>query len=163
MVLRILHGIGLLCTFYLAETSATLSPRAIRHCQSYGLLYVDSDVAYSLAKEEQPDSSFPHSNSSFAMGTIMYVPSNSRTAIVFRVSQLALVSVPSRYVVIEDFGPNIFHRADWPGFVVTVLPQILGCMAVGIFNGALLVRIYLVESLSYAYGPQSWRWLIIGE
>jgi hypothetical protein len=124
---------------------------------------LDSDAECSLAKERQPDPNFFYFNSSSAMGTVMYVRSKSRTTPVFMVSQLALVSVPSRYVVMEDFGPNIFHRADWPGFVVTGLPQILGCMAVGIFNGALLVRIYLVESLSYAYGPQSWRWLIIGE
>jgi hypothetical protein len=113
-------------------------------------LSLESNAKYSLAKEEQPNSSLLHSNPSSAMGTIMYVRSNSRTTAVFSVSQLALFSCPFRYVIIEDFGPSVSVRDDWPGFLVSALPQILGCLTVGIFSGALLVFIYLVGSFSYA-------------
>ena len=111
---------------------------------------LESDAECCLAKEEQPDSPLFHSNPSSAMDTIMYVPSNSRTTAVFKVSQLDLVSCPHRYMLIEDFGPGIGVRYDWPGFVVGALPQILGCVIVGIFNGVVLLFIYLVGSLSYA-------------
>jgi hypothetical protein len=77
MELRILYVIGLLCTFYLAETSPTLCPPAIRHCQS--CMSPGSDTECSLEKEEQPDSFFLYSSPSSAMGTIMYVRSKSRT------------------------------------------------------------------------------------
>jgi hypothetical protein len=96
---------------------------------------LESDAEYFLAKEEQPDPYFLHSNPSSAMGTAMYVRSNSRRTAVFSVSQLVLISCPFRYVIIEDLGPISFVREDWPGFVVAAFPEILGCATVGIFSG----------------------------
>ena len=101
---------------------------------------LESNTGCCLAKEEQPDLSFLHSNpSSAAVDTVMYVRSNSRTTDVLRVPQLDLVSVPRRYSILEDFGPSITVRNDWPGFVLLQLPQIVGCGTVGIFNGTLVV------------------------
>src|ERR1035438_3643310 len=74
----------------------------------------ESDAECSLAKEKQRSSSFPHSNPSSAMGTIMYVRSSSRTTAVFKISQLDLLSCPFRYAIIEDFGPVVYAREDWP-------------------------------------------------
>jgi Pheromone A receptor len=112
-------------------------------------LSLQYDAELSLAKEEQPDSSILHSNPSSALDAIMYVRSNSRTAAVFSVSQLALFSSSHRYLILEDIGLAVSLRNDWPGFVATQLPLLLSCTAVGIFNGTLLVFIHLVGFLSY--------------
>jgi hypothetical protein len=99
-----------------------LQPLPIRQlCDTVSLtvscIPLESDAEYFLAKEEQPDSYFLHSNPSSAMGTAMYVRSNSRSTAVFSVSQLVLVSCPFRYVIIEDLGPVSFVRgagqASW--------------------------------------------------
>jgi hypothetical protein len=109
---------------------------------------LEPDAECSLAKEEQSDPFFLYSNTSSAVGTIMYVRSKSGTTPVFRFSPLVLLSSPARYIIVEDRGALHSTRNDWPGIILDFLPRLLGYPTAGVFNCTLLLSIYLVGSLS---------------